>query len=136
MNDWIPVGEELPTQAGWYEVTRVLGTFTPQRVVEQIYFSPLEGWSDTDIMSRVVAWRPLPRPYMGNDQGQVRYGQVTWHVELTAEEVAVLDMVADIMQAVSEGLDTGMSPSQRSIYNKIKDMTQTSKTYPSKEKQG
>ena len=134
MNDWIPVGEKLPKHAGWYEVTEVLDTVTPKRITAQLYYSPLSGWTLTDQRSTVVAWKCLSRPYMGDAQGQVDYGQVTWHVELTAGEVAVLDMIADLMQAASANLDVGMSPSQRSVYNKIKDMAQVSKTYPSKEK--
>lgn len=134
MNDWIPVGEELPKQAGWYEVTEVLNTIEPRRIVTHLYFNPSAGFVLTDQGSRVVAWKYLSRPYMGNAQGQVRYGQVTWHVDLAASEVAVLDMIADLMQAASANLDVGMSSSQRSVYNKIKDMAQISKTYPSKEK--
>lgn len=134
MNDWIPVGEELPKHAGWYEVTEVLGTVTPQRITAQLYYSPSSGWALTDQRSSIVAWKYVSRPYMGDAQGNVNYGQVTWHVEFTAGEVAVLDTIADLMQAASANLDVGMSSSQRSVYNKIKDMAQVSKTYPSKEK--
>lgn len=134
MNDWIPVGKELPKHAGWYEVTEVLDTVTPQRITEQLYFSPSTGFALTDHRSTVVAWKYLSEPYMGNAQGQVNYGQVTWHIELTAEEVAVLDTVADLMQAASANLDVGMSPSQRGVYNKIKDMAEVSKTYAPKGK--
>lgn len=132
--DWIPVGKELPKHAGWYEVTEVLDTVTPQRITSQLYYTPSSGWALTDHRSTVVAWRCLSQPYMGNMQGKVSYGQITWHIELTAEEVAVLDTIADLMQAASANLDVGMSSSQRSVYNKIKDMAQVSKTYPSKEK--
>ena len=132
MNDWIPVGEELPKHAGWYEVTEVLDTVIPQRITAQLYFTPLGGWALTDQRSHVVAWKYISQPYMGDAQGKVNYGQVTWHIELTAGEVAVLDMIADLMHAASANLDVGMSPSQRSVYNKIKDMAQISKTYPQK----
>ena len=133
MNDWIPVGKELPKHAGWYEVTEVLYTVIPQRITAHVYFAPSEGFVLTDHGFTVVAWKYPSQPYAGDAQGQVSYGQVTWHIDLTADEVAVLDVIADLMQAASANLDVGMSPSQRSVYNKIKDMSKVSKTYPSKE---
>lgn len=134
MDDWIPVGERLPKKPGHYLVTEVLGTVTPTRVVTDVYYSDSVGWQTDDQRSTVVAWMAKPRVYNGDSQGNIGYSDIVWHMPFTAGEVAVLDMIADLMQAASANLDVGMSPAQRSVYNKIKDMTQISKTYPSKEK--
>lgn len=134
MNDWIPVGKELPEQAGWYEVTEVLDTVKPQRITTQLYFTPLGGWALTDQRSRVVAWKYISQPYMGNAQGKVSYGQVTWNIELTAGEVAVLDQMVDLMKEACSSLKIAMPADNQSVYDKIKGMTKVSKMYPSKEK--
>lgn len=134
MNDWIPVGKELPKHAGWYEVTEVLGTVSPQRITSQLYYTPASGWALTDQRSTVVAWKYLSQPYMGDAQGKVSYGQITWHIELTAGEVAVLDQLADTMKEVCDSLKIAMPANSQSVYDKIKGMTKISKTYPNRAK--
>lgn len=132
MNDWIPVGERLPKKPGYYLVTEVLDTVSPTRVVTDVYYADDVGWRTNDQRSTVVAWMEKPRAYSGDNQGNVEYGDIVWHMPFAAGEVAVLDMIADLMQAASANLDVGMSSSQRSVYNKIKDMAKVSKTYPNK----
>lgn len=132
--DWIPVEERLPKKPGHYLVTEVLDTVTPTRVVMDVYYSDDVGWQINDQRSTVVAWMEKPRAYNGDSRGNIGYSDIVWHMSFSAEEVAVLDMIADLMQAASANLDVGMSSSQRGVYNKIKDMAEVSKTYVPKEK--
>lgn len=134
MNDWVPVGERLPKKPGHYLVTEVLDTVTPTRIVTDVYYSDGVGWQTNDQCSTVVAWMEKPRAYNGDSRGNIGYSDIIWHMSFSAEEVAVLDMIADLMQAASANLDVGMSSSQRGVYNKIKDMAEVSKTYTPKEK--
>lgn len=134
MNDWIPVGERLPEKPGYYFVTEVLGTVEPTRVVTDIYYADDVGWRTNDLCSTVVAWMEKPRAYSGDNQGNVGYSDIVWHMPFTAKEVAVLDQLADTMKEVCVSLKIAMPEANQSVYNKIKDMAQISKKYPSKEK--
>lgn len=62
-----------------------------------------------------------------------RYGQVTWHIELTPEEVEVLDIMTTTTLAQSICIGEKLIPAQQSLYKKIKDMIAVSKKYPSRQ---
>lgn len=130
--DWIPVGERLPKKPGHYLVTEVLDTVTPTRVVMDVYYADDVGWQTNDQRSTVVAWMEKPEVYMGDRSGRVGYSPVTWHIELTPEEVALFDQMADYISENGKMLVV-QRPAYESVARKIRAMTDISKTYAARQ---
>jgi hypothetical protein len=130
--DWIPVGERLPKKPGYYLVTEALDTVTPTRVVMDAYYADDVGWQTNDQRSTVVAWMEKPEVYMGDRSGRVGYSPVTWSIELTPEEVALFDQMADYISENGKMLVV-QRPAYESVARKIKAMTEVSKRYPGRQ---
>ena len=63
---WIPVGERLPENDDMMLVT--CQTKAGRRSVNRAWYG--EGfWHGSGSMSGVIAWRPLPKPYMEEKEG-------------------------------------------------------------------
>ena len=64
-NEWIPVGERLPSESGWYFVT-VQGM---ERVSDMVwYYHESNEWNGVSETQKALAWMPLPEPYKGGDE--------------------------------------------------------------------
>ena len=61
---WIPVGERLPSESGWYFVT-VQGVECVSDMVW--YYHESHEWNGVSETQKVIAWMPLPEPYKGGD---------------------------------------------------------------------
>ena len=62
---WIPVGERLPSESGWYFVT-VQGM---ERVSDMVwYYHESHEWNGVSETQKVLAWMPLPEQYKGGDE--------------------------------------------------------------------
>ena len=64
---WIPVGERLPEEDGWYLVT-VQGYETVTDV--SLYSADGSAWGDVSTKQKVNAWMPLPEPYKEGTDAQ------------------------------------------------------------------
>ena len=62
-NRWIPCGEQIPEEAGKYEVTAYNGH---RLQTTQVKWHPkLKSWNLSGTMAywKIIAWKPLPEPY-------------------------------------------------------------------------
>ena len=64
---WIPCSERLPEESGYYIITAHDGVGHRTTFVK--YQKKAKSWDLTGARSywRVIAWMPLPEPYMGAD---------------------------------------------------------------------
>lgn len=69
-SDWIPLEERLPNQNGVYNVTRLVDDAF---ISDSAYFDGQDTWhSDNRVnhtrpyLTDIVAWQPLPEPYIKN----------------------------------------------------------------------
>ena len=69
-SDWIPVEERLPNQNGVYNVTRLVDDAF---ISDSAYFDGQDTWHSDDrvnhtrpYLTDIVAWQPLPEPYIKN----------------------------------------------------------------------
>lgn len=60
---WIPVTERLPEESGMYLVTRREYDDADMLYFNEIYTCFTEDWLDTEEVTGVIAWMPLPEPY-------------------------------------------------------------------------
>lgn len=69
-NDWIPVEERLPNKNGVYNVTRLVDDAF---ISDSAYFDGQDTWHNDNrvnhtrpYLTDIVAWQPLPEPYIKN----------------------------------------------------------------------
>ena len=58
---WIPCAEDLPKETGFYWTTRQV-TETRRAVMQGCFEADQKTWANAN---NVIAWRPIPQPYMG-----------------------------------------------------------------------
>lgn len=67
---WIPVSERLPKDSGWFLVTCADELNGDGDTVEAMFFhSSLDDWEVNKDVRRVLAWMPLPAPYLEQAEG-------------------------------------------------------------------
>ena len=97
MNDgWIPVEERMPEEYGEYLVTivpqagylwakRIIANFSDLMgiVKKPIFYTGEVGKIDfEDITDMVIAWRPLPEPYIPRNQNKPEERYPEWRTKL------------------------------------------------------
>lgn len=70
MSDWIRCSEQLPQDAGIFEVTyeEKGSALERMRFTWIATFGPIEGWHSISSLHpklNVIAWRPISEPYQG-----------------------------------------------------------------------
>lgn len=63
VDNWIPVEERLPEEAGVYRVT-CLYADKVYRVKDDLFYSDRNwGYDDRNLNRKVIAWKPIEEPY-------------------------------------------------------------------------